>query len=74
MADRDFIDTFDHPQRCLKDLARSLGWRPLKKGDSRKDEALDWISAARIDKLISRVPDLARVAETVRSAASSSLA
>jgi len=65
-----FTDTFEDPQRCLEELGRRLGWRKLKKGDRRKDDALDWMTGHRLDKLVRRVPDLERIAQRVRQIAS----
>jgi hypothetical protein len=64
-----FTDTFEDSQRCLTALGQHMGWRKLKKGDPRKDEALSWITANRIDKLVRRVPDLERIAQRVRQIA-----
>lgn len=55
--------------RCLMDLGHGTGWRKLKKGDPRKDDALRWLTSHRLDKLVRRVPDLERIAQRVRAIA-----
>lgn len=70
ITDDEFVDTFDKPQPCLLKLASHLGWRRLKKGDPRKDAALEWTTTHRLDKLLSRVPDLARIAGRIHAIAS----
>lgn len=67
--DEDFVDTYRFPQRCLKQMEKSLGWRPLKKGDRRKDDALKWLVDHDLDRLVRRVPDLNRIAERIRTIA-----
>lgn len=69
IVDDAFIDTFEDSQRCLTELGQSMGWHKLKKGDRRKDDALSWITGHRLDKLVSRVPDLERIAQRVREIA-----
>lgn len=69
IVDDAFTDTFEGSQRCLTALERSMGWRKLKKGDSRKDDALTWMANHRLDKLVHRVPDLERIARRVRQIA-----
>lgn len=69
IEDKDFTDVFVDSQRCLAELGRSMGWRRLKKGDDRKDDALKWITSHRLDKLICRVPDLRRIALRIRQVA-----
>jgi hypothetical protein len=68
--DNAFTDTFEGSQRCLTALEQRMGWRKLKKGDRRKDDALTWITEHRLDKLVRRVPDLERIAQRVRKIAS----
>jgi len=69
ISDEDFTDVFDASQRCLAALGQRMGWHKLKKGDSRKDDALAWITGHQLDKLVRRVPDLARIAQRVRQVA-----
>lgn len=69
VADEAFTDTFERPQRCIADLATRMGWRRLKKGDVRKDDALAWLTAHQLDKLVRRVPDLDRIARRIREVA-----
>lgn len=69
IVDVAFTDTFEGSQRCLTALEQRMGWRKLKKGDSRKDDALTWITRNRLDTLVRRVPDLERIAQRVRQIA-----
>jgi hypothetical protein len=64
-----FTDTFEDSQRCLAELGKRMGWRKLKKGDRRKDDALTWMTKHRLDTLVRRVPDLERIAQRVRQLA-----
>lgn len=69
VKDEAFTDQFEASQRCLAELGRSMGWRNLKKGDVRKNDALTWITRNQLDKLVRRVPDLRRIAHRVRQLA-----
>jgi hypothetical protein len=69
VSDDAFTDVFETSQKCLAELGHSMGWRILRKGDVRKDDALSWISDQQLDKLVRRVPDLRRIAQHVREVA-----
>ena len=61
----EFMEAFRNPQGCLEGLARSAGWRRLKKGDPRKDQAVAQLSQSDLERLVGRVPDLIRVLKIV---------
>lgn len=65
VANEMFTTCFDSPQRCLDEMAKAMRWAKLKKGDTRKDDALDLLSRDDIELLLERVPDLGRCASAV---------
>lgn len=55
------FSVFGNPQGCLEQLARNQGWKLFKKGDDRKDQAVEELSRNHLPLLLQRVPDLQRI-------------
>lgn len=67
MIDASFVEHYRNTGRCLDDLLRAAHGGAFRKGGQPARDALDEASRIAIARLCARVPDLAGLAEQVRS-------
>jgi hypothetical protein len=64
-----FVEHYRNPARCFDEMLRAAKINPPKKGSVPRDDVLDELSRSALDRLCARVPDLAALAEHLRSLA-----